>query len=390
MLETSSKQMNLPDDLLQCQLCEMRSNSLGRHIVAKHGMTTAEYKQRFTGSQTNRLTPEQVARMRATKQAQDSKHKHDLQRAAQRREEAIAAGQQELQCQLCEMTSVGSLISHIVKKHGVSMDDYRTCFPGAVVQQVSPAQRRSNSAVMKRKLEDPLELAAFLEWRSFPSEVKHWVRKGFSPREAQQKVFEFQQKMSLKGNNEVTRAKRSAKNTGSGNPMSLDSIARREGVTLAEAHALTPCFGRTGDLHPFFGKKHTDEALAKIASAPHLSDPSYRSKPERQLEERCQQIADVDHNVQLKRWNVDVMFRDKKLIVELFGDYWHLNPAKYKGDHVHPLMRKTAQQVWDRDARKIQGLRELGYEVVVVWESDWHFDRDACAQRIKDAHDRTL
>lgn len=388
-----SSQMTLSDDeLLQCKLCDLRSNSLGRHIVAKHGMTTEEYKHKFPGSETNRLTQSQIDKMIATKRTKDSKNKTFLLGAEKRKQETTESGLLMLTCRICEFQSANSLISHITRKHNVSMSDYRTQYPDSVVQQLSPSQRKTISSVMKEKLNDPVEREAFLQWRSFPSEIKHWIKKGLDPREAQEKVVEFQRKQSLKGNNELTRVKRSEKNSGSSNPMSLESIANRENITLVEAHALTPCYGRTGDKHPMFGKKHTDEALRKIASANHLSNPDYRSIPERQLEELCLKIGTLQHNIQIKRWNVDIIFNEKKIIVEMFGDFWHMNPKKYSPNDCHGFCRKneTAQQVWDRDARKVKGLNELGYQVIVIWESDWRFDKETCLKRIKDAYDRTL
>lgn len=291
---------------------------------------------------------------------------------------------------LCDRKCAGSLISHITRSHSMPMQQYRAQFPGALVQRSSASGRANNAAAQKLRLQDPEARKKFDEWRSFPSEVKHWTRKGYSEQEALERVAEFQRKQSLKGCNPITSAKRSAKYGGSRNPMSLASIAAREGVSERDARQLTPCFGRTGAKHPMFGKRHTPEAIMKIASAPHLSNPDYRSAPERQLEIYCAQIASVQHNVGIGKWNVDVLFEDVKLIVELFGDYWHMNPNKYVSTAVHNLMCKTAAELWERDARKLAELRSLGYHVEIVWESDWRSDSAACMERIALAHDKLL
>lgn len=392
MQETLSNQMNSSDneELLECHICGMRSNSLGRHIVAKHDMSTKQYKEKFHGAETNKLTQNQIDKMTTAKRAKDSKHKQLQKVLAQNKSESLESGLQLLTCRICGFQSPNSLISHITRKHLVSMQDYRTQYPDCVVQQASPARKRNSSKSQKKRLEDPDNKKAFLQWRSFPSEIKHWTKKGYSEEQAIEKVAEFQRIQSLKGNNELTRAKRSEKNTGDKNPMSLDSISKREGVTIAEAHALTPCYGRTGEQHPMFGKKHTDEALLKISSAHHLSNPDYRSKSERAVAEYCSTLSDIQHNVSVTRWNVDVKFTCKRLIVEFFGDYWHMNPNKFTSTAVHNLMQKSAVEIWERDARKLKELDELGYTVVVIWESDWRFNKEACMKRIKDAYDRTL
>lgn len=369
-------------DLLQCMLCDMKSNSLGRHHTAKHGISTSEYKLKFPGAETNRLTPEQIAKMKTTKLAKDSKHKQSQIEQSRRAQETLNNGMSLLKCELCVFTSSNSLISHITRKHGIEMSSYREQFPDAKVQQASPSQRKSNSIVMKEKLSNPTELAAFLEWRSFPSEVKHWIKKGFDPREAQEKVFEFQQKQSLKGNNEKTRAYRSDKNSGSHNPMSINSIAQREGVTKQEARELTPCFGRTGDKHPMFGKKHTDEALAKIGD--HINHNG-KSKLEHEMSDQIISLFGGDKNLGVFGWCCDYVNKNRKVIVEFFGDFWHHNPNKYAPDYVNKITKRSSQQVWDHDARKISELREQGYEVIAIWETDWRNDSDACMKRIKNA-----
>lgn len=291
---------------------------------------------------------------------------------------------------LCDRRCNGSLISHITRTHGMQMDAYRAQFPGAPVQRTSAQGRMNNAAAQKLRLQDPEARKKFDDWRSCPSEVKHWTRKGYSEQKALEMVAEFQRKQSLKGCNPITSAKRSAKYSGLKNPMSLASIATREGVSEREAKQLTPCFGRTGDKHPMFGKKHTPEAIVKIASAPHLSNPDYRSEPERQLEAYCSQLGVVQHNVGIGKWNVDVLFEDVKLVVELFGDYWHMNPNRYVATAIHNLMGKTAAELWERDARKLAELRALGYHVELIWESDWRCDSAACMERIALAHNKLL
>lgn len=292
-----------------------------------------------------------------------------------------------LSCSICGFESTNSLISHITKKHKISMPDYRHSYPHAKVQQASPTQRKNNSCFMKKQLLDSNKLEAFMEWRSFPSEIKHWIKKGFVEEEAKEKVAEFQKNQSLKGNNETTRLMRSQKSTGIKNPMSIVSIAKREGVDVEHAREMTPCFGRRGDKHPMFGKKHTDEALRKIGES---INHSGRSKIEHEMSNLLIGLYGGEKNIGVNGWCCDYVNHEKRLIVEFFGDFWHHNPEKYSEDYVNGFTKRTSTQVWDRDARKIKELREHGYEVIVVWESDWRKDSDDCLRRINDAYNRTL
>lgn len=299
--------------------------------------------------------------------------------------EAIEDGLQILTCKICGYQSYLSLISHITRKHKLNMLTYREQFPYEIVQQATKRTRKKNSENIVRYFANDERKKEFLKRRSFPSEIKHWLNKGFSLEDAKLKVSEFQKKQSLKGNNEKTRLLRSLKNKGDVNPMSIKSIAKRYNVSLEKAHELTPCFGRVADKHPMFGKTHSLEAIRKIASAHHLTNPDYRSKPERELENACASFAQIEHNVQIQRWNVDIKFINQPVIVELFGDFWHANPAKYDEDFHHYLLKKTAKEIWKRDSRKIQELEALGFKVIIIWESDWKLRKDESLQRIKNA-----
>lgn len=219
------------EELLSCAICGLESNNLNTHIVRIHKMSIDDYKAQYPGVATCRLRSDQIEKMRETKRAKGNKRAHALVETERQRDEMLTNGIQLLECAMCGKTSTSSLISHIVHKHNITMQEYRATFPSRRVQQVSLTQRINNSHAMKEKLSNPIVREAFLQWRSFPSEIKHWIRKGFDLKEAQEKVAEFQRRQSNKGNNEKTSALRSQKMSGSNNPMSLASIAKRNGVT---------------------------------------------------------------------------------------------------------------------------------------------------------------
>lgn len=63
--------------------------------------------------------------------------------------------------------------------------------------------------------------------------------------------------------------------------------------------------------------------------------------------------------------------------VEIYGDYFHGNPRLFTADHVTYYGRRV-QDIWDRDAQRIEAAKkELGVQLIVVWESDWRQDSDA-------------
>lgn len=289
-----------------------------------------------------------------------------------------------LKCSICGYISMFSLTSHIPAKHKMKMQEYRETYPNDIIQRNSPSQNKILSTLGKQKLLDDEERKKFLEWRSFPSEIKHWTRKGFSEEEARQKVFEFQSEQALKGNNEKTRALRSKKYSGDNNPMSLKSIADRNSTTISEARKMTPCYGRTGESHPMFGKKHTEESIRKIASN---INTTHKSKLEREITDIIVEKYGGLKNEYIDGWCCDYVNHERKIIVEIFGDFWHHNPEKYSDNWVNPFTKRSTEYVRERDGRKLNEIKNLGYEVIVIWEADWHSNNEKQLKRVDDAFD---
>lgn len=68
----------------------------------------------------------------------------------------------------------------------------------------------------------------------------------------------------------------------------------------------------------------------------------------------------------------DELHRDKKVIVEINGDYLHANPKKFSAEFLVKIRGQsyTAQEKWNADARRTAKLENVGYKVFVIWESD--------------------
>ncbi len=262
----------------------------------------------------------------------------------------------------------------------MAMSDYREEFPGSVVQRMSQKQREKMDKTWKSKS----RIEKMLLHRSYPSEIKHWTNKGLSEDEAKIKVSEFQQRASLCQNNEKTREKKSKLCSGPSNPMSIESIANRHGVSIEEARRLTPAYNRKGTLHPLFGKSHTIEAREKIAR--NVPQTRFnRSKAEDELAGELRSLGlQIVQNVGILTYNVDILVGDN-FIVEYYGDLWHCNPHKYSSeDHVKMIGMK-ARERWDIDAKRCENLLAAGYNLIVVWESDWKSDRQTQITRVTNA-----
>ena len=92
-------------------------------------------------------------------------------------------------------------------------------------------------------------------------------------------------------------------------------------------------------------------------------------------------------NVQLGRYNVDFVVAEW-LIVECYGDYWHCNPRYFAPDMYHRSLHMTAQQRWDKDARRQAALEARGYQFLAFWETDIYTNLGTVRKDIVDALDR--
>lgn len=121
---------------------------------------------------------------------------------------------------------------------------------------------------------------------------------------------------------------------------------------------------------------HSDSALVKCHEIPRIG---YNSS---KLEFRIAQCLDnmmlpyerlYCHKItNKKRYYYDFRLEYLKLIIEVNGDYWHCNPCQYKSDDLvrYKWNNIYARDIWEKDKRKIDTIKNLGYNVLIIWEND--------------------
>jgi hypothetical protein len=55
---------------------------------------------------------------------------------------------------------------------------------------------------------------------------------------------------------------------------------------------------------------------------------------------------------------------------EFMGDFWHANPKIYKPEQ--KIKGYTAQEKWEKDLKRAEVIKSMGYDLVIIWESDWN------------------
>ena len=74
-----------------------------------------------------------------------------------------------------------------------------------------------------------------------------------------------------------------------------------------------------------------------------------------------------------KQYIFDFKFENK--LIEYHGDYWHCNPKVYTADHYNGKLHMTSEQKWNVDANKNKYAIDNGYVVLVIWERDFKNDK---------------
>ena len=86
------------------------------------------------------------------------------------------------------------------------------------------------------------------------------------------------------------------------------------------------------------------------------------------------------NNKIIKPYELDFYFSEKNIAIEIQGDYWHMNPKLYTVNN--RTKRKTAQETWDRDELKFNMCKDLGVDLIAIWESDWEENKEKWKEKL--------
>ena len=82
-----------------------------------------------------------------------------------------------------------------------------------------------------------------------------------------------------------------------------------------------------------------------------------------------------------KTYVPDFFIKDKKIIIECYGDYWHCNPLIFSEQS--KIFRKiSAKQIWEKDRLRKENFEKEGYRFISIWESETK-DLEKLKERIK-------
>lgn len=83
--------------------------------------------------------------------------------------------------------------------------------------------------------------------------------------------------------------------------------------------------------------------------------------------------------------NFDFVDVDNKKIIEFNGDIWHGNPKLFKeNDTPNPYNKTlTVKEIWNSDNHKIEKAKAKGYDVLIIWHSDYKQHKQEVIEKCK-------
>jgi hypothetical protein len=296
-----------------------------------------------------------------------------------------------LTCQICGFGGK-SLISHVIRKHKITCEEYKAKFNVTKLHILPPNFANNVSTALKLLYKDNSELKQKMSdiQKNGASQFtkKFWTNKGFTDEDAIIKISKIQTKNAIK--NSKTGKTRE-------NSCFCVEFWIKKGKSLEEAIEIIRLNQSilSSRSKKFAGKVRTDESKLKISHSmkkkvnevgwsKHFGAFNGRSKAEIEFYEYIKNFIDpsVCANKVIGNYIVDVITNKK--ILEFYGDYWHCNPKKY--NQLIEKSKYTNEQInkiWEKDKIRELKLISDGYDVLIIWENDWNLKRNECILQIE-------
>ena len=78
-----------------------------------------------------------------------------------------------------------------------------------------------------------------------------------------------------------------------------------------------------------------------------------------------------EHKIKTTKWQADGYCEETNTVYEFNGDFYHGNPEVYEPEYVNPVLKKSMGELYKSTIERENKIKELGYNLVVMWEYDW-------------------
>jgi hypothetical protein len=229
-----------------------------------------------------------------------------------------------------------------------------------------------------------------------PLRVEYWKSRGYNESEAINRISELQTKNSqklIKLRNEFPERYSATTETqlgywlnkGYNNEEAALKLSERQ--TTFSKEICVEKYGELEGLRVFTDRQNkwnnslSENGKLKMGYSKISQELFYEIMEHYSINEK-ENIKFATHNNELKLprenggiWLYDFTDTKNKKIIEYHGDQYHGNPKKYLAeDYPHPFRKDlTAKEMWDKDKLKVGIASDNGYEVLVVWDSEYRW-----------------
>jgi len=78
-----------------------------------------------------------------------------------------------------------------------------------------------------------------------------------------------------------------------------------------------------------------------------------------------------EYKIPTTKWKADGYCTETNTIYEFHGDFWHGNPKLYLETDKNNVSNKTMGYLYKKTLEREQKIKDLGYNLIVMWEYDW-------------------
>ena len=85
----------------------------------------------------------------------------------------------------------------------------------------------------------------------------------------------------------------------------------------------------------------------------------------------------------------DIYIPNKRIVIEIYGDRWHMNPRFYKETDVVRFFigERTGKETWEHDKIRTDHIRSFDINVLTIWEHDIKIDIEATMKKVINFYD---
>jgi hypothetical protein len=212
--------------------------------------------------------------------------------------------------------------------------------------KISELQKEKNNKLIKLRKDNPNNYSA-----TTSTQLGYWLNKGYSKKESKIKLSERQKTFSKE--------------------ICIQKYGEEEGKKrfTERQNKWSKSLSTGGNLKIGYSKISQDlfNVLLETYDIDNRNNIYFATHNKEYKLDKCESEGGI--------WLYDFTDINNKKIIEFHGDMFHGNPKKYKAtDYPHPFRKTiTAQDMWNKDKRKLNVAIEEGFDVLVIWDSEYRW-----------------